>query len=260
MIKRTGLLRVSGQKIGSLVLAAVAACCFSAPVLSEAGQRYLVGVEGQEFMPYSLSLNSDYQGFHRELLDLFASAQGIQFDYIPLTYIRNSQLFLAGQLDFQFPDDPAWIPHLKGGDKIYYSAPAVSYIDGVMLMSVDHGEGLDQLKRLGILRGWTPSDYYQRQHDGLLELVEQDSLSALVHDLLQGNIDGIYINQKVMERYLRRRNLQTVIIADDNLPYRKSGFSLASIQHPELIEAFDQFLVSHAQAVESLKARYQLHP
>ncbi len=225
---------------------------------AESGLRYLVGVEGQEFMPYSLAPNSNYQGFHRDLLDLFARTQGIEFDYVPLPYIRNAHLFLAGQLDFQFPDDPNWIPELKYKETIHYSQPAVDYTDAVLRMADDHGKGVEQLKRLGILSGWTPSAYYQRQQKGDLEFVERASLSALVHDLLQGDIDGIYANQRVMERYLGKRNLQSVIRVDKGLPYRKSGFCLASMRHPQLIEAFNRFLLEHAQEVELLKVRHQL--
>ncbi len=220
------------------------------PVAAE--PHYRVGVEMLDYAPYGYLDNGEYRGINRELLDAFAAHQGIVFDYVALPYIRSVKELQAGNLDFQFPDDPAWLP---GGrvKQLYFSDPALAYIDGASVLPERLGQPLENLSSLGTIIGFTPTGYFPRIVTGELELQEQAHVQGLVDQALRRRVDGIYLSVAVVEHALKQRGQEGALRFDPDLPHHTAYYRLSSLKHPELIRAFDRFVHSHHAWLQALQ-------
>ena len=79
-------------------------CSLFALVCSGAvsAQSYVIGVERLAFAPhYSIDAQGQYQGFARELFDLFARTSGVELSYKVLPVEQLLPALLSGQVDFK---------------------------------------------------------------------------------------------------------------------------------------------------------------
>jgi hypothetical protein len=223
-------------------------------------QTYVVGVERQSFQPhYWISDQGEYQGFARDLLDLFAREAGLDIQYQPLPVNQLTHHLLNGSIDFKYPDSPNWAGDLKGGKGIAYSQPVVQYVDGVLVAPKRQGQGIDQLARLAVVDGWTPWTYQDRIGAGQTEVVRSADLGQMIKQALKQQADGAYYNVVVATYYLDNiRARPGALVFDPKLPHTRGTFALSSLRHPELIQRFDRFLAEHKAEVDALKARYRV--
>jgi hypothetical protein len=192
-------------------------------------QTYVVGVEKQSFQPhYWIGDQGEYQGFARDLLDLFARDAGLDIQYQPLPVNQLTQHLLNGSIDFKYPDSPNWAGDLKGGKGIVYSQPVVQYVDGVLVAPKRQGQG-------------------------------SADLGQMIKQAMKQQADGAYYNVVVATYYLDNiRARPGALVFDPDLPHTRGTFNLSSLRHPELIQRFDRFLAEHKAEVDALKARYQV--
>ncbi len=217
---------------------------------------YRIGVSNIDYYPYSEVREGEYRGLHRDLLDAFAAEARVRFEYVPLPYLRGVHEFLAGRLDFQYPDDPNWIPLSLGGAQITYSAPAIPYIDGVSLLAEHPVEAIEQLDSLGTILGFSPAGYLERVHAGTLRLSEQPHVQGLINQVLRQRLDGIYLNILVVSYQQRQMGHPDRLRFNPQLPYRVGFYRLSSLDYPELIAAFNRFLREQQPLVQTLLERY----
>ncbi|MCO6059589.1 transporter substrate-binding domain-containing protein [Pseudomonas sp. MOB-449] len=223
-------------------------------------QTYVIGVEQQSFQPhYWMSDQGEYQGFARDLLDLFARDAGLDIQYQALPVNQLTKHLLNGSIDFKYPDNSNWAGDLKGGKNIRYSLPVVEYVDGVLVAPKRQGQGVDQLGRLAVVDGWTPWTYQDRIDAGQTQVVHSDDLGQMIKQAMKQEADGAYYNVVVATYYLDNiRARPGALVFDPKLPHTRGTFNLSSLKYPELIARFDRFLAEHRQEVDALKARYQV--
>lgn len=235
-------------------------CCALASILSTGAvaQTYVVGVENLAFAPhYSTDAQGSYQGFAREVLDLFASSSGITLEYRPLPVDALLPALLAGQVDLKYPDNPNWAPEQKAGKSLRYSQPVTEFVDGVLVAPDRLGQGVGGLKKLALVDGWTPRGYEQQVQSGQIALAPSADLKQMIHSALKKQADGAYFNVVVATFYLDNiRAKPGALVFDPSLPHTRSAFHLSTVKQGELIERFDRFLADHAKEVASLKAKY----
>ncbi|MCP1622172.1 substrate-binding periplasmic protein [Pseudomonas nitroreducens] len=239
-------------------------CCALASILSTGvstvtmAQTYVVGVENLAFSPhYSTDAQGNYQGFAREVLDLFASTGGNTLEYRPLPVDALLPALLSGQVDFKYPDNPNWAPEQKAGKTLRYSQPVTQYVDGVLVAPERLGQGVGALKTLALVDGWTPRGYEQPVQAGHIALAPSADLKQMIHTALKKQADGVYFNVVVATFYLDNiRAKPGALVFDPSLPHTRSAFHLSTLKHGELIERFDRFLLDHAKEVAALKLKY----
>ncbi|MGX5219120.1 substrate-binding periplasmic protein [Pseudomonas segetis] len=237
-------------------------CCLSILLVSApvAAQRYVVGVEALSFAPhYSIDKQGHYQGFAREVLDLFATSSGIELEYRPLPVNQLLPALLEGQVDFKYPDSDLWAQAYKAGKTLSYSQPVVDYVDGVLVAPARVGQPLSALKRLSIVEGWTPWAYEQQVENKQVSLSYSADLRKMIQQALKKDTDGAYFNVVVATHYLDTiRARPGALVFDPKLPHTRGSFELSSIKYPELIQRFDRFLIEHSAEVAALKDKYQV--
>ncbi|MFJ3052951.1 substrate-binding periplasmic protein [Pseudomonas nitroreducens] len=236
-------------------LASILSPVISAPVVA---QTYVVGVENLPFAPhYSTDAQGNYQGFARDVLDLFASTSGITLEYRPLPVDALLPALLSGEVDLKYPDNPDWAPEQKAGKTLRYSQPVTQYVDGVLVAPERLGQGIGALKRLALVEGWTPRGYEAPIQAGQISLAPSADLRQMVHTALKKQADGAYFNVVVATYYLDNiRAKPGALVFDPSLPHTRSAFHLSTVKQGELIQRFDRFLVDHAKEVAALKAKY----
>lgn len=236
-------------------LASMLSPVISAPVVA---QTYVVGVENLPFAPhYSTDAQGNYQGFARDVLDLFASSSGISLEYRPLPVDALLPALLSGEVDLKYPDNPDWAPEQKAGKTLRYSQPVTQYVDGVLVAPERLGQGIGALKRLALVEGWTPRGYEAPIQAGQISLAPSADLRQMVHAALKKQADGAYFNVVVATYYLDNiRAKPGALVFDPSLPHTRSTFHLSTVKQGELIQRFDRFLVDHAKEVAALKAKY----
>ena len=214
-----------------------------APAAAAEPMEYVIGVEDLYYRPYYYIEDGQYQGIARDILDAFAKDRGIVFKYRDLPINRLYKSFLDGSLDFKFPDNPYWKPELKEKLRILYSAPVVEFIDGVMVKPENLGRGVEHLKDLGIVLGFTPWSYQDLINSGQIRVHENGSFSGLLGQVIQGRIDGAYFNP-VVARYQLENVLKQpgALVFDRDLPHIESAYTLSTLKHQDLIREFNEFL------------------
>lgn len=224
-----------------------------------AGPTYVLGVEALNYYPHYSNEGGQYSGFARELFDRFAQSKGYSFEYRALPVARLYESFFAGELDFKYPDNQQWQEDKRKGLSINYSDPVVSYTDGVLVLPANKGKGVEQLKQLGTVRGFTPWDYLGLVEKGQIKLQEVNSFQQSLLQGINSRVDGVYMNAEV-----GRYQLNTVLkqpdalVFDEALPSSKGFYTFSTTKHAKVIDEFNQFLKEHGAEVTALKTKYGL--
>ena len=238
------------------------ACSLFALVFSSTSlaESYVIGVEKLAFAPhYSIDAQGQYQGFARELFDLFAAHSGVQLSYKPMAVEQLLPALLKGEVDFKYPDSPSWAQAQKAGQTLSYSQGVVDYVDGVLVAPKRHGQGLEGIKRLAMVKGWTPWGYQQRIEAGAIELTYSDDLRQMIRQALKKDSDGAYFNVVVATHYLDNLSSRPgALIFDAGLPHERGSYHLSTRKHGQLLARFDRFLQERQDDVAALKAKYQV--
>lgn len=218
-----------------------------------------VGVENVDYYPFYASDGKRFWGYARDLLDRFAQHAGYQLVYEPLPVHSLFELFLTSQrLDLKFPDNPRWSAEAKSKLAINYSDALVIGSEGVTVRKSQLGQPASQLRRLGLLRGFTAPGYQSQVQSGQLQLVEAASLDGLLQALANGSIDGVYAEFQVVRQRLKLLKLDQQLAPNASLPLDRNAFALSSIRRPEVVQAFNRFLRDNPALVRALKQRYGL--
>lgn len=233
-------------------LAAAEPATHSQPILR-------VGVENLNYYPFYASDGKRFWGYARDLLDTFAQHSGYQLVYEPLPTHSLFELFLNSQrLDLKFPDNPRWSAEAKHHLSVHYSDSVVTAHEGLIVRRSQLSHTVDSLRSIGMVRGFTAHSYLPYLQTGQLKLVEAASLDGLLQDLAYGRIDGVYAEFQVARDRIKRLKLEDKLATNPNLPLDKNEFSLSSIRHPDVVNAFNRFLRENQSLVHALKRRYGL--
>ncbi|MBF0442630.1 MAG: transporter substrate-binding domain-containing protein [Oligoflexales bacterium] len=223
-------------------------------------KEFIVGVQNfVGYLPESDYSNEQYRGFARELLDMFAKEKGYTFVYKAFPLKRLYDSFVRGSIDLKYPDNAYWSTDVKQGKKVVYSEPVVEYIDGVMVHPSNKGKGIENLKMLGMVAGYTPFIYMKLVNEKKITLLENQDFLGLLKQVIIKRVDGGYSNIAVSSYYLRNDIGDPNALAfDPSLPYTKSTRHLSSILYPNVIEEFNSFLKQKRKEVGELKARHRV--
>lgn len=238
----------------ALLLLALPVCAVAA---KDQAAAYVVGVQDLDYYPiYATDPAGRYSGYARELLDLFARRSGIRLVYQVRPVKRLVGEFVAGQVDFMFPDNPRWDAVAKQGKAVVYSQPAVTFQDAVMVLPDHAGR---KLRSLGIVHGFTAWKFLPDISAGRLSLQEAPGPKNLVDMALLGRVDGVNLAQQVAQYHLKGMSKPGALVPDLSLmPQVNSQYHLSSIRHPDIIQRFDQFLQTERAEVVALKFKYGL--
>lgn len=220
-------------------------------------ERLVIGVENQPYLPAFTHEQGEYRGFARELFDAFARDRGYRIEYRALPVPRLYAAFFEGQVDFKFPDHPQWKGELRAGQRIVYSEPVMASMDGVFVLPGGKVRGVEDVRILGTVSGFTPWAWMDRVKAGQVTLSENPGFDALIRQALAGRVDGAYANVAVVNHQLDHLlNRPGSLQFRSDLPLSRNDYHLSSIRHPEVIREFNLWLRQQRTAVTALKRRH----
>jgi ABC-type amino acid transport substrate-binding protein len=243
----------------TLRLPCIIAILTSASMNISYADNFVIGVENIDYFPIYQYKDGQYNGAASEILNQFAKSYNHTFSYKAFPITRLNKNYLSGKVDFRFPDNGYWAQDQKSGFDIKYSNSVIDFIDGVMVTPENKGKGVSELKKLGLVRGFTAWDYLGYIKKGGVKAKETNSLESLIKLTQTKRYDGAYFNVDVATYYLNN-TLKTpkAIVFDPELPHTKSNYSLSSFKHHQIIEQFNKFLIDEADWVRTIKDKYQV--
>ena len=126
-----------------------------------------------------------------------------------------------------------------------------------MVLPENKGRGIDQIKIIGTVMGFSPWEYMQMADSGKITLVENASFSGLLQQVIAKRIDGAYINVAVADYHLKKElGKPGALVFDESLPYGKNNYHLSTMAHKDIIAAFNQFLKENEPLIHALKVKY----
>ncbi|GAB6096085.1 hypothetical protein JCM14469_23380 [Desulfatiferula olefinivorans] len=220
-------------------------------------EEYVVGVEDHDYLPYFSGTGQNYIGYGRDLLDAFAREHGIRLTYLPLPINRLFIYLMEGRIDFKYPDNSRWQTHLKDSVTVHYSRTTVNAVDGVIVRSENKGKGLERLKRLGMVMGYSPWPFMEYIKSGRMTLSENAGLEGLLKQVALDRIDAAYANPLVAAHRLGDAfQGPDALVFDEALPHVQNAYLLSTIKHPAVIDAFNRFLIDQKPLVDRLKEKH----
>ena len=222
-----------------------------------ARETLVIGVENQYYLPLASYEKGTYRGYARDLFDAFAQDRGYVLEYRALPVPRLYASFFEGSVDFKFPDHPHWKQDQRNGRKIHYSDPVAAYVDGTSVLPALRDAPPERIRRLGTLGGFTPWAWMDRIDAGQARVSVNTGLEALVRQALAGRVDGVYASVAVinyqLDHVLKRPG---ALVFNPALPYSRDHYHLSSIKHPEVIDAFNDWMRENRDRVAVLKKRH----
>ena len=220
-------------------------------------EAYVVGVEYIEYLPHYTVKNGEYSGFAREMFDLFCTWAGIRFEYRALPVNRLFSELVEKKIDFKYPDNPRWHVDIKKDRGVVYSDIVEEYLAGAVVLPGQKGLGVENVKALGAILGFTPLPFMPYINAGKMTIHPNQHFDSLLKQAILGRLDAVYLDINVASYQLREILQQPdALVFDPGLPYSKSFYSLSTIQHPGMIKRFNRFLVEKKGDINALKLKY----
>lgn len=222
------------------------------PLTLPAEDEIVIGVEDIQYLPHYNTDKGDFSGFGRDLFDAFAADNNLKVIYRPMSITRLYKALIENRIDLKYPDNANWKRSIKQDVEIKYSEPVIAYIDGVMVKSTG-----GEVKRLGTISGFTPWAWRDQIEQKKIAIFENPSFSGLLQQVLQGRIDGAYINIDVANYSLRELlKREGDLQFDRSLPHDKGKYFASTSRNPALIVRFNQWMKEHKQEIDLIKQRW----
>ncbi len=215
---------------------------------------YKVGVEDVDYPPIFSLKNGRFTGYTRDLLDMFARHEAIEFRYVPYPIRRLIKEYEKGTVDCIFPDNPKWVSADRKRFKVHHSRPALTFQDAIMVRPDRLGQ---PLRTLGIIIGFQPWKHMEEIKAGRLRVSDAPGAVSLIQMIMSGRVDGGNLALEVARYHLKEMGKPEGLVPDPkHMPLVESHYHFSSFRYPDLITAFDQFLQTEQKAVKALQEKY----
>jgi len=214
----------------------------------------VIGVEDIVYLPAYTVEDGAYVGYARDVLDAFAADMGVTVAYRPMPVLRLYASLAAGQVAFKFPDNPNWNPDFRTHHDITYSNPVAQILDASVVLADRADITPDQVVTLGTVTGFAPFPWLDRINAGTVTLLENPDFASLVRQVIAGRVDAAYASIAVVNRIQNQTIARPgALVFAPNLPHDFGGYSLSTIDHPDVIARFNAWLDENSDRVEALK-------
>jgi polar amino acid transport system substrate-binding protein len=223
-------------------------------------QALTLGVESTNYAPYYyLNDEKKYQGAARDIFDLFAEVSDVNITFNPMPVPRLFNEFVKGNVELKFPDNPLWSASLRSSVKVHYSEPLFNINESLLVLKQDESEvDKQEIIRVGAILGFSTPGIDKQVANNKFKKVESRQIEHLIHMLVSKRIQGVYFNESVARDLAKKMYPSASLARHSQHPPFQYAYHLSSIKYPKLIEAFNAFLINHAQQIGAIRSRYGL--
>lgn len=215
-----------------------------------------IGVQQLDYYPHFDFSAGQKRGYFVELMRLFARSHSYQIRFVPLPVKRLYQELDNG-LDLVYPDNPAWPNELPMMQKVF-SDPVVFSLGSSMVRPEKAHYQLSDVQTVAFIHGYTPTKWLAASRQFRFEMVDVADTGAALGLVLKGRVDATPVELNVANAWLARQQQPGALVVAQQLPFTQLPFLLSTVNRPELIEQFNQFLSVHAAEIAALKKRFAL--
>ncbi|MDF2179819.1 hypothetical protein P2G88_16325 [Aliiglaciecola sp. CAU 1673] len=220
-------------------------------------KELVIAVERIDYFPHYDFTDHSNPTYASELLAMFAEAYGHRLVFLPFPIKRAKRELLQNpEVDFLFPDNPAWADFQEDGQERHFSAPLVHILGGTMVRPERLGQGLHEFRTLAVPLGFTPIEWLKLQTN--VRIVEVPNAASALGLVLKQRVDGADVEYNVARHYLEQVGAPDTLVMDPSLPFSPVGFHLSSLKSPEIIEQLNQFLIKEEVKIQALKQKFRL--
>ena len=242
------------MRIKAVVLCWLLVTSFSA---FSAQQQFIVCTEDINFYPHYDFTRPDSPGFANEVLALFSKEYGYRFSFQPLP-VKRLYHELDNLVDFIYPDNPNWTSLQRVDGQRLFSEPVIYNLGTTMVRPEQQHITLSEFRTLAVIHGFTPTAWLKIRQQYRFKLYEVPNAVSAINLVLKGQLDGADVEYNVAQHILRSQQQEGALVAATQLPRTRVSFHLSSVRHPEVLQQFNRFLLSHKAEIASLKQKYQL--
>lgn len=213
-----------------------------------------IGVEEQKYLPAYAYADGRYTGAAADIFTAFAKDNGYEITFKPLPIRRLYAEAFRGDVDLKFPDSPDWLPDLRVGRNVSYTVSIIHYVDGIMVRPAMKGAGLEAIKSLGTVQGFTLMPGLKARIDGgQCALKENPRLDQLLRQVILGRVDAAYASV-AGAGYVLSHELDnpSALVFDPSLPHREGSYLMSSVSHPEVIAAYNEWASRNGPAIAAI--------
>jgi len=221
-------------------------------------KTFIVGVEDVDYFPhYDIKREGPDKGVAIAILNLFAKQMDYQFVYqeYPIRRLRKN-LITHQTIDFSYPDHPRWSEDIKRRAHIIYSDPVEHVVSGTLVPKARDGVSADEIKTLAMIRGFTPTLWAKETHS--VQLLEVSDAESALKMVLLGRADGADVGLSVANYHLRKLGAEGELVMTQSLANARFPFHLSTINFPEVVDQFNQFLRDNTEQIATIKSEYEV--
>lgn len=217
-------------------------------------KNYVIGVEDIAYYPL-FDFQKGGDSYTKALFDEFARQSGHTFTYLPLPIKRFNEWLLEDNIDFKYPDNARWYSNRIPSHSLYFSDSTIRLVAGT-LTAVDRNLTEKDLKVIGTLLGFYPTQWIDQIKSKQVHLYENSSTLMLIQQVLRGQVDGIDLEPSVVEHHLKLLGKPGFLAVNKNLTYEVYDFFLSTIKHQDVILEFNKFLKGNQPFLAELRRKY----
>ena len=233
---------------------------------SVSGKNYVVGVENLNMLPYYGFEATDkefknFMGLIKDVLEAYEAKSGHHFIYRAYPNHRLFKEYLKGSMDFKFPSNPEWRMEQKksSGLDFYYTQALLPFMDGLIVRKDKKGQALGgALKKLEVVRGWTPWLVIDLVNNGTLKKSESHDVVSGLKKVSSGRSD-IALGNIGHFHYLRSQHengLGQDLVWDQSLTHKLAAYHMGSLEHPEVLKDLDKFVETSGDLLTQLRDKW----
>jgi polar amino acid transport system substrate-binding protein len=234
-------------------------CISFITVINAPTNALTLGVETTDYSPYYyLNADQKYQGAAREIFDLFSKSNNLPISYSPMPVPRLFNEFVKGSIDLKFPDNPLWSASLHSKVKVFYSESIFNIKESLLVLKKNSDIARKDIKKVGTILGFSTPGIAKPVANKEFETVKTKEVEQLMHMLASERVQAMYFNESVALAVAKKLYPNKQLVEYSLYPPFQYAYHLSSIKHPELINTFNAFLISHAEQVADIRNRYGL--
>ncbi|MBZ9612661.1 substrate-binding periplasmic protein [Rheinheimera maricola] len=243
--------------MGRYVVAIIVTLWFCVAPAAWAKTKFTIGTEDINFYPHYDFTAPDSTAFANEVLQLFAKEQGYQFSFQPLP-VKRLYHELDNLVDFIYPDNSNWAKYQDSQASRIFSEPVIYNLGTTLVLPANKEINLTQFRTLAVIHGFTPIAWLAMRGEHKFKLYEVPNAVSALNLVLRGQLDGADVEYNVAQQILRDQQQEGALVVASQLPMTRVSFHLSTIRHPQVLQQFNRFLLSHNEQINALKQKYQL--
>lgn len=256
MTFKAGLVLAQSISRLGLLLVVMSSAGVSNGVLAD---TFIFGAQNIDYYPHYRFKDKQDRGYMGALFEEFAKRYGHSVTYVAYPTKRLNLEMSNGQIDFIYPENPAWqSKEFNKKSNTIYSDAIITSFGNTMVLPERLNTGIKSFSSVAVPLGFVPVMYAELVAQNKVTIVNVPDAIAALRMVLLKRVDGADVERNVANHLLANMGQENALVSDPNLPSDAATFHLATLKHPLVIQQFNEFMEKNQTLIIQLKQRYKL--